>query len=116
PGDGARDRQLVPETADPIVPERDAGGQELDGHLRSRLAVVRDVQIARWPRGKPPRYLIPSLDRLTDHLAGPPGPTLARPRPSRWRNCRPICPLTAGICTHTVRLHSRAGAVRKRGG
>src|SRR5678816_3262084 len=66
PGDGARDRQLDPEAADPIVTERDAGGQELDGHLRSRLAVVRDVQIARWPPGKPPRYLIPSLDRLTD--------------------------------------------------
>jgi hypothetical protein len=66
PGDGARDRQLVPEAADPIVIELDADGQELDGHRRSRLRVVRDVQIPRWPRGKPPRHLVPRLDRLAD--------------------------------------------------
>jgi hypothetical protein len=66
PGDGARDRQLAPEAVDHLVIELDADGQELEGHLRSRLPVVGDVQIARWPRGKPPRHLIPRLDRLAN--------------------------------------------------
>src|SRR6185503_4594556 len=32
----------------------------------SRLPVLRDVQIPRRPRGKPPRHLVPRLDRLAD--------------------------------------------------
>jgi hypothetical protein len=66
PADGARDRQLVPEAADLIVIKLDADGQELDGHRRSRLPVLRGVQIPRWPCGKPPRHLVPRLDRLAD--------------------------------------------------